>query len=331
MSRRQLGVRGAFFASPYHSWVPSDLTIVMYHYVRDFAHTRYPGIKGLDVAGFRRQLDHLQANFEIVRMEDVITAARGGALPANSALLTFDDGYAEHYDVVFPILHRRGLQGSFFAPVVPVRGGVLLDVNRVHFILASANSSADVADALDEEVRAAGDEYGLRSIADYRAEWAHPFRWDTAETIYVKRMLQTALPERLRAEIAGRLFERFVGVDEATFAAEQYLTEDQARVMVANGMYFGSHGASHRWLNRVDRPVLEREIDLSQQFLADLGMPADEHWVMCYPFGGHNPEVVEVLRERNCTIGLTTEVATAVIGEHDPLLLPRYDTNDFPQ
>ncbi|GAB2468044.1 polysaccharide deacetylase family protein [Jatrophihabitans fulvus] len=309
-----------------------DLTIIMYHYVRDFARTRYPGIKGLDVAGFRRQLDHLQANFEIVRMEDVIAASRGEAqLPAAAALLTFDDGYAEHYDTVFPILHRRGLQGSFFPPVSPVRDGVLLDVNRIHFILASTDSSADLADALDDEVRAAGDEYELRSVEDYRAEWAHPFRWDTAETIYVKRMLQTALPERLRAEIAGRLFERFVGVDEATFAAEQYLTEDQARVMIADGMYFGSHGATHQWLNRVDRSTLLTEIDTSLQFLSGLGMPVDEHWVMCYPFGGHEPEVVEVLRERHCTIGLTTEVATAVIGRHDPLLLPRYDTNDFPQ
>jgi peptidoglycan/xylan/chitin deacetylase (PgdA/CDA1 family) len=264
-------------------------------------------------------------------MEDVVAASRGGTLPGNAALLTFDDGYAEHYDIVFPILHQRGLQGSFFAPVAPVRHGVLLDVNRVHFILANAGSSSDVADALDDEVRAARDEHDVRSIADYRAEWAHPNRWDTAETIYVKRMLQTALPEQLRAEIADKLFERFLGVDEATFAAEQYLSEDQARVMVANGMHFGSHGATHQWLNRIDRPTLEREIDTSLQFLSDLGMPTDDHWVMCYPFGGHSPEVVEVLRERHCSIGLTTQVATAAIGQHDPLLLPRYDTNDFPQ
>lgn len=311
--------------------MPNDLAIVMYHYVRDLARTRYPEIKGLDVAGFRRQLDYLQSRFEIVRMEDVIAATRGEALPANAALLTFDDGYAEHYDVAFPILHQRGLQGSFFPPLAPVRDGRLLDVNRVHFILASTDSSADLADALDAEIRALGNDYELTSIEEYRAEWSHPNSWDTAETIYVKRMLQTALPEQLRAEIADKLFERFVGVDQGTFAAELYLTEEQARVMVANGMYFGSHGATHQWLNRVDGPTLEREIDESLLFLSDLGMPTDDHWVMCYPFGGHDPQVVEALRERNCTIGLTTEVATAVIGQHDPLLLPRYDTNHFPQ
>lgn len=310
--------------------MPGELTIVMYHYVRDFARTRYPGIKGLDVAGFRRQLDYLQANYEIVGMTDVIAAVGGAELPENAALLTFDDGYAEHYDVVFPILHQRRLPGAFFPPVSPVRDGTLLDVNRVHFILASTDSTAELAGALDELVLAAAGDYDLRPIADYRTEWAHPFRWDSAETIYVKRMLQTALPEQLRNDVAGRLFERFVGVDEPTFAAEMYLSEDQARVMVADGMYFGSHGATHQWLNRVERDMLEHEIDTSLQFLSGIGMPTDE-WVMCYPFGGHGPEVIEVLRERNCTVGLTTEVATAVVGRDDPLLLPRYDTNDFPQ
>lgn len=316
--------------------MPQPLSIVMYHYVRDFARSRYPRINGLDVSGFRRQLDHLAARFTVVRIEDVVAAASGESdLPDDAALLTFDDGYAEHYDIVFPILHDRGLQGSFFPPVSPVRDGVLLDVNRVHFVLASANSAAELAAAVDTEVEAARDtasnDTELATVAEYRAEWAHPNRFDDGDTIYVKRMLQTALPEELRNDIAHRLFARFVAVDEAAFSGELYLTEDQARVMVDNGMYFGSHGASHYWLDRVDRTMQEREIDVSLGFLRDIGMPVDDHWVMCYPFGGWSEGLLEVLRDRACSLGLTTEVRAASIGGDDPLLLPRYDTNDFPQ
>lgn len=316
-----------------------DLTIVMYHYVRDFARTRYPRIKGLDVSGFRRQLDHLQTTHEIVRMEDVIDAADGRSeLPPDAALLTFDDGYAEHFDVVFPILHDRGLQGSFFPPVAAV-DGTLLDVNRVHFILASADTPAELAAAIDADLEAAaadaaGGGHGadqLKTVAEYRAEWAHPNRFDDAETIYVKRMLQTALPPALREQIARRLFERFVTVDEAAFAAELYLSRDQARLMVSNGMHFGSHGVSHFWLDRVDADTQRAEIDGSLAFLGEIGMPTADHWVMCYPFGGWDEALVEILRERNCSIGLTTQVATAAIGVDDRLTLPRYDTNDFPQ
>ena len=313
------------------SQMSRQVNIVMYHYVRDFARSRYPRIKGLEVDGFRRQLDHLQSEFELVTMQDVLAAADGEELPPKAALLTFDDGYSEHYDTVFPILHERGLQGSFFPPVAPVRDHELLDVNRVHFVLASASSAAELGQAVDAEVTALASQHNLRSVADYRAEWAHANRFDDAETIYVKRMLQTALPPDVRESIAKQLFARFVTSDEEAFAAELYMTLGQAKVMVSSGMWIGSHGRSHRWLNRVDRSTQVDEVCGSIDFLRQAGMAVEDGWVMCYPYGGWNESLLEVLREHRCALGVTTEVATADLATHDRLTLPRYDTNDFPQ
>lgn len=313
--------------------MPELLTIVMYHYVRNFERTRYPGIRGLDQGAFLRQLDYLADKHSFVRMEDVVAAQRGGEpLPPNSVLLTFDDAYAEHYDFVFPVLFDRGIQGSFFAPVDPVRHQVLLDVNRIHFILAATlEDPSRVSLLLDTQVRAAQVEFGLDNVETYRAQWAQPNRFDNAETIYIKRMLQTVLPEALRHRIAQELFTKFVGMDEAAFAAELYMTERQAKLMQSCGMYFGSHGASHYWLNRIPKEMQEVEIDRSLDFLRAIGSPIDDFWVMCYPYGGWNEGLLEVLRSRNCALGLTTEVATANLASHHKLILPRYDTNDFPR
>jgi peptidoglycan/xylan/chitin deacetylase (PgdA/CDA1 family) len=310
-----------------------SLTIVMYHYIRDFARTRYPGIRGLDQSGFLRQLDYLASKHTIVRMEDVIASHRtGDALPPNAALLTFDDAYAEHYDFVFPTLFDRGLQGSFFAPVDPVRNRVLLDVNRIHFILAATlDNPAKVSSLLDARIVAVQADRGLDTVAAYRAQWAVANRFDDAETIYIKRMLQTVLPEDLRNSIAQDLFATFVGMDEAAFAAELYITEAQAKLMQSCGMYFGSHGASHYWLNRIPHDMQVREVEQSLAFLRAIGSPIDDFWVMCYPYGGWSDELLGVLRSRHCTLGLTTEVATADLAIHDALTLPRYDTNDFPR
>ena len=49
--------------------------------------------------------------------------------------ITFDDGYKDHIDYVLPELKKRGLQGSFFPPAIPIIKGSLLDVNAIHFIL----------------------------------------------------------------------------------------------------------------------------------------------------------------------------------------------------
>ena len=177
-----------------------DLTIIMYHYIRDFELTRNRGIRGLSTGGFRRQLDYLQNHYEIITMEQVVSAYKSKeSLPNNAALLTFDDAYIEHYTIVFPELHRRGLQGSFFAPADPVLDSVLLDVNRLHFILAATLGNPELVSAhLDTAIREAKQEWGLDDVDAYRRDWAKPNRWDDAETIYIKRMLQLALPEDFR-------------------------------------------------------------------------------------------------------------------------------------
>ena len=50
------------------------VTIVMYHYVRDLEHSRFPAIKGLSVERFCRQLDYIQAHFTPITVEDLIRA-----------------------------------------------------------------------------------------------------------------------------------------------------------------------------------------------------------------------------------------------------------------
>src|SRR5882724_3824863 len=95
-----------------------EVTIVMYHYVRDLIRSRFPAIKGLSIERFRRQLDHIQANFTPITVETLLGAlhSRDQSLPASSILLTFDDGYSDHFANVFPLLDARGIQGSCFPP-----------------------------------------------------------------------------------------------------------------------------------------------------------------------------------------------------------------------
>ena len=52
---------------------------------------------------------------------------------------------------------------------------------------------------------------------------------------------------------------------------------------------------------------------------------------MCYPYGGYDESLLSILKERNCTVGLTIEVGIADLAKNDPLTLPRLDTNDLPK
>lgn len=52
----------------------NKLNIVMYHYTRDLAHSRYPQIKGLDINLFRQQIEFLKSHFSVITMEEAIFA-----------------------------------------------------------------------------------------------------------------------------------------------------------------------------------------------------------------------------------------------------------------
>ena len=83
----------------------SALTIVMYHYVRDLARSRYPGLKALTVDAFDGQLDYITRHYRVCSVRDVVAATRGEhRLPPNACLLTFDDGFLDHFTTVLPRL-----------------------------------------------------------------------------------------------------------------------------------------------------------------------------------------------------------------------------------
>src|SRR5664279_3055636 len=138
------------------------VTIVMYHYVRDLEHSRYPAIKGLSTERFRRQLDHIQRLYTPISIEDLLQALSSPhrQLPPNSILLTFDDGYSDHFQNVFPLLDDRGIRGCFFPPAQAVLEHKVLDVNKIHFVLATVPDAGTLLEQI------------LSSLAEFRSEHA---------------------------------------------------------------------------------------------------------------------------------------------------------------
>ena len=309
----------------------NDLTIVMYHFVREIVNSRYRNIKGLEYDDFIEQIHYLNKNYKIVRMEDVVDSLNNGtSLPTNAALLTFDDGYADHFNNVFPILKNMNLQGCFYPPVKAIRNKTILNVNRIHYILACAKDVNHLITRMHALMRDQMDQYDLLSPAQYFEKYAVASRFDTKEVIYFKRMLQVVLPRSLREYIAKQLFNEIVDVDEATLSRELYMTEEKIRCMIGSGMHVGAHGADHYWLDSLTREDQMGEITESTNFLRSVGADMSM-WTMCYPFGAYNDDTVSILKEKGCQLALTTSVDIADVSESNRFNLQRLDTNDFPR
>lgn len=306
----------------------NKVSIVMYHYVRDLKNSRYPEIKGLDYDLFKEQISFFKNNFQIIKMEELIDAAKGGGyLPDKAMLLTFDDGYIDHYTNVFPILDKYGLQGSFFPPCKIFEGKVL-DVNKIHFILASTDIDRIISGLFVEidKYRCAG-RIEL-SNDDLWKRYAVKNRFDNEKVVFVKRILQTGLNEDIRNEISTKLFEEFIRLPEEQFTKELYVTQEQLHCMKKAGMYIGLHGYDHYWLGDLTKE--EAESDINKALSVMSGLIDQDDWVMNYPYGSYNIAVENIIRNKGCSLALTTDVGVADITKNELLRLPRLDTNDFP-
>lgn len=302
----------------------------MYHYVRDLAHSRYPKIKGLEYDLFKQQIEFFEKNFHVVTMEQVIDAwnSPNAELPEKALLLTFDDGYIDHFAAVFPVLREHHMQGSFFIPGKTFCENQLLDVNKVHFILASAPIQALNEELFKRMDYYRGTEFDFPQNEELFSTYAVPNRFDTKETIFAKRILQTVLPERLRNIISTELFEKYVGLPEEMFARELYMNRDQLRCLKDSGMYIGLHGYDHYWLGNLDEVHMKRDIDQALDAMDEFINP--RNWVLNYPYGSYNENVLRYIEKKGCTLGMTTEVALAEVNVHGRYVLPRFDCNDFP-
>jgi peptidoglycan/xylan/chitin deacetylase (PgdA/CDA1 family) len=84
---------------------------------------------------FAAQLDYFQGRgFHTVTFKQVVAFFEEGIpLPPNPILLTFDDGWLDHYTVAFPELRKRGMVGNFFVPTqyADVGGELLMNWEQV--------------------------------------------------------------------------------------------------------------------------------------------------------------------------------------------------------
>jgi peptidoglycan/xylan/chitin deacetylase (PgdA/CDA1 family) len=311
--------------------INNRVTIVKYHYVRNLKHSRYPEIKGLDIVHFTEQIAYLNKHYHFITMEMLIDSIDNNSpLPPKSVLLTFDDAYSDHFTYVFPLLNKYKIQGSFFPPVKAITEHTILDVNKIHFILAAETDKSKIISEIKGELDKHRKDYDLQSDSFYYDKLAKANRYDSADVIFIKRLLQVELDETVRNIITSSLFRKIVGMDEGSFSRELYMDVEQIKCMHEYGMHIGGHGYDHYWLGSLKEESQKIEIEKSLEFLKQIGCDT-EQWTMCYPYGNYNDTTLELLAEYNCKLGVTTEMDIAEIPKHNKYTLPRLDTNDLPK
>ncbi len=299
---------------------PFDLTVMMYHYVRDPGDEAElnSGIPGLGVSSFEAQLDFLAENYHLISwpmLRDCLTGST--PLPERACLLTFDDGVRDHYVNVYPALKRRDLSGLFFALARSAGMPVTL-AHKIHFLLARLGIDRlrrAYLELLDGSQRLAFE------LADARYRPAFASNSPSDEVDIFKLVLQRDL-SAISEPILAELFKQHIG-PEIEIASQFFLNADQIEQMEAGGMYFGGHSQSHPWFDWIPAGSQSQEIEASRQWLEHF---APGPWPFAYPYGGLNDRSSAFLQAQGFLCAFTTRPQRT---HSDPYRIGRLDAEAY--
>lgn len=309
----------------------NKLTVVMYHYVRDLKNSRFPEIKGLDLALFNEQIEYLKKNYNFISIQEVIDSVENCSnIPEKSVLLTFDDAYSDHYTNVFPVLDKHKIKGCFYTPAKAIVENTVLDVNKIHFVLASVDDKSLILNDLKILLKKYKEQYKLYDFSYYFRKLAQDDPYDSKEVVFIKRLLQVDLPEELRMKMVDYLFEKYTGMSEQSFSKELYMSEAQLQHMISQGHHIGNHGYNHYWWNSLSEKDMKKELESSMAFLQRIGVDMN-NWTACYPYGSYDDQSIKMLEEMGCKLAFTTEPGIARTIRSTRFVMPRIDTNELPK
>lgn len=310
------------------------ITVLMYHYVRKIKKSSYPNIKGLELDLFKQQIRYLKKYYEFIDYNDLVENIYGSKkLKKNSILLTFDDGFIDNYEYVFPILFKENIKACFYPITSTISENKISDVHKIHFILENINNLELIKRECYKVIKnLKKDNVISESYEEIYNKLAFSNEDDNKDIIFFKRLFQHYLKSEIRTDILNKLFLKYVNQDQVNFSKNLYLNLNHIKEMSKYGMTFGNHTHNHNWLGKLNKKKQKLEIENSLDFLnASIDNFKINNWTIAYPYGSYNLETIKICKQMGCTTGFTTNVNITTIEKNNALTLERLDTNNLPK
>ncbi|MEO8612912.1 MAG: polysaccharide deacetylase family protein [Chloroflexota bacterium] len=179
--------------------------ILMYHHVSDLPSDADRTRKTLTIApdSFLAEMQYLKDNgYTVISLYELYDSlTNNAALPPNPIVLTFDDGYEDAYQIVFPILQQFGFTATFFIITKPVDGGdsAYMSWDQIHQ-MSDADMSMEAHTQTHPDLRHRNADFlvneiggSLDDIAAHTGQQPHMFAYPSgmydANTLKVLRTL----------------------------------------------------------------------------------------------------------------------------------------------
>ncbi len=237
----------------------------------------------MSVDTFTRQIEAVARRYPVRLLGEVMRPGWDGAGLGNGCVvLTFDDGYWDSYEIVFPLLKQRGIPATFFVSTDYIgTRRPLWDWEVMNLVRQCRDLRRVKIGELVVEQRAVESRDGF--------------------ALRIFRCLKSASRD-VQAHVLDDL-RRHAGDDSAGVASDRCMTWEELRTMRQAGMEIGSHAVSHRSLSLLSPPEAIEEIRQSKvRIEQELGGRCLH---FAFPFGSrrdYNDTLIAAVRK----VGYTT-------------------------
>ncbi len=230
-------------------WSKQNHIFPFYHLVsdREPAHIKhlYPIVTSRE---FNKDLDFLLKNYKPLSASALVEQLKEQQFPADTGFfLSFDDGLREFYEVIAPILYRKGVPATCFVNSDFVDNKALFYRMKAALLLERSNKKPLSPGELVEIQK-------VCEASDFRFIDAYDFLKITSRNQHILDQSATVLE---------------VDFDNFLKTEQPYLTSEQIRELISMGFTIGAHSASHPNYEELNEENQLAETLGSVQYLID--------------------------------------------------------------
>jgi peptidoglycan/xylan/chitin deacetylase (PgdA/CDA1 family) len=219
----------------------------------------------------------------------MLNCAKGGNIPWNCLIITFDDGYADNYHNAYPTLKKLNLPATFFILAEKIGG----NHSRSSFWWDRAYYYFKELHKLDEETVLREFKHELIALfEEFKKNPSDLFsRLNKEESVKIEKML-TVLQDKLKIN------------NDILAQANSTMTWEQISAM-GEDMDFGSHTCSHDNILTMEETRKVYEINESKKIIEEKTNQNVD--VFSYPCGNIDENVRTLVKDAGYEFAVTTE------------------------
>lgn len=268
---------------------PNGLFCFNYHRIGDPNMSQFdPNVFSCNESVFEQHLKFYKSNFDIVTIDELNALSQSQKkLSSRYALITFDDGYIDNYQLAYPLLKEYQVPATFFIATDFIEKNMIPWWDEIAFLIQSSSQEFLQLD-----------------------NWEAPISLTSkSKGEHIKQVLQL-----IKLDSSKTMSEKIINLKEELNLKTGYLTPHKdlfmnwamLNEMQDNGMSVGSQSCSHSIMSHLSIEQQQHEARHSKKILSEkMGKDITS---FAYPVGGlssFTEATEEILAQSHYTLGFS--------------------------